>query len=187
MAQNCEVLDRQLFHALPKEIPKKINCLDSLGNKQGWWVDYSKKHNAIAQPDFLDTGIYVERYSYGLFKNNKKIGTWKLVNNVHLIYEEQESIYIYNNQSSTVHTRFLGENRDVIMNYNNDSTIIKAYSIFNKERDTICFACFKLKDRCTISYKKQYIKTTPFKNLDFELEKSYNELQNRVLRKTDHN
>ena len=95
-AQVCEEYDKTLFHMLPDTFPNKINCIDSIGLKQGWWIDYTLKHYSILKPNELAKGNdYVESYSYGKYKNNIKIGDWISVANTQSIYVTRKENYYY--------------------------------------------------------------------------------------------
>jgi hypothetical protein len=92
-SQTCEKYNRKLFHLLPATFPDSINCKDSYGRKQGWWIYYTVQYNPAEIPDVLEKGDYVEDYVYGQYKDDKKIGDWRTIANVHQIYERSIDNY----------------------------------------------------------------------------------------------
>ena len=101
-AQTCEHFDRKLFFAeYIREVTDDINCKDSLGKKQGWWIYYKVDHNDIADPDALDTGNYVEKFTYGKYRDDLKIGIWRTIFNVHLISVMRQDSFYYNKDTVT--------------------------------------------------------------------------------------
>ena len=176
-SQTCEELDRKLLHGLPNDFPNNINCKDIKGNKQGWWIIYSKSYNKKYKPDVLDTGIYVDEYSYGKFEDNKRIGKWKYINNVHSIYEYQTESYSYDKDTIIFKS---DDGREARVYYSPDSSIIKAITIICCEtkdtRDTICIECNKKKrqtNNCRMTYKNKLIKEFSIDKFETEMELSY--------------
>jgi hypothetical protein len=175
-SQTCESYNLKLFHDLP-ESPDKINCKDSIGQKQGWWIYYSKHYNPIVSLDELDTGEYVPSYSYGQYKDNRKIGIWRTINNVHHIYEINVEGYWYSNDTIMV-TSWHQPGQDLsTIYYNADSTKIKSLSVTHDGMDTICIKCDKNTEKvnevCEMTYRNIQIKTFSFDEFEMELEKSF--------------
>jgi len=169
-SQSCEGYNRKLFNRLPKNFPDSINCKDLLGKKQGWWIYYKVEYNPSDIPDELRQGEYVPEYVYGEYKDNKKIGTWITVFNVHLISEIREDIYYYSQDTSRVTSKFAYES-DVL--YLKDSTIIKSTTLAKNEKHPICIECDKIKNSCVLTYRKQRIKMFPFDKFDLEFEGTF--------------
>ena len=48
--QKCERYDKSLFLMLPKGFPDEINCIDTGGLKQGWWIWYKVEYNPVYIP-----------------------------------------------------------------------------------------------------------------------------------------
>jgi len=93
--QSCERYDKTLFRMLPNDFPDEINCIDSAGVKQGWWIKYKVEYNPVYIPDDLPKGHYVGSFSYGKYLDGKQIGDWKTINNRHQIYEVENKNYYY--------------------------------------------------------------------------------------------
>lgn len=125
-AQTCEKLDRNLLHFLP-EVPDTINCKDSFGKKHGWWVYYKVLYNdnRYDTPE-EDTGNHVQDYYYGKYKDGRKIGTWKKMNNVHLIYTIRTDSHFYNVDTLRVESLLASKQKSTRI-YIGDSAI-KAYN-----------------------------------------------------------
>ena len=176
-SQTCENFDRNLFHMLDKQVTNKINCKDSQGLKQGWWINYSTSYNSTYKPDELDTGIYVGSYIYGKYENSKRIGTWKTINNVHLIYALRTTDYYYSKDTILVTASFLdgGINKSRIY-YNADSTIIHSSS-YLVNGDTLNIKCEKNNspNSCLITYRDNLIKSFPKENFEIELYKTFSD------------
>jgi hypothetical protein len=173
-SQTCEKYNRKLFHSLPDTIPDSINCKDIFGKKQGWWIYYTVHYNPDKKPDYLEKGDYVFEYVYGQYKDDKKIGDWRTIANVHLIYERRVDNYYYGKDTILIKSEFAdrGWTKSMIY-YNSDSSIIRyTYSYENGLRD-ICIECDKNKKpyskSCVITYRKKLIKTFPYDQFKNEL------------------
>jgi hypothetical protein len=166
-AQKCEEYDKSLFHMLPDSLPDKINCIDSNGLKQGWWIDYKIRYNPVDRPDELAKGNYVDNYSLGKYKNSIKIGDWISVANVHLIYESRRDNYYYSTDTIMITSRFAsGES---VLYYNADSTIIKSSSLYAGEKFPICIECNKKSEigkECKMTYRDEKIKEFSFEQFE---------------------
>lgn len=174
-AQVCEDYDKSLFHMLPDTFPNKINCIDSIGLKQGWWINYTLKHYAILKPDELGKGnYYVESYSYGKYKNNIKIGDWILVANTQSIYVTRKENYYYAEDTIMVTVKS-GQKKSTLY-FNADSSIIKSISLSSGENFPICIECNKYSTtgkECTMTYRNENIKEFSFDHFDIEYDNSF--------------
>jgi hypothetical protein len=176
-AQNCEDFDKSLFHMLPDTFPNKINCIDSLERKQGWWINYTLKYNPIDKPDELAKGNYVESYSYGKYKNNLKIGEWISVANAHLVYVLRRDNYYYSEDTVLITSGFAnGGWNESTLYFNADSTIIKSTSLSPNEKFPICIECNRNGEKgkeCIMTYRNETIKFFSFDHFDMEFYSSF--------------
>jgi len=142
--QSCERYDKTLFNMLPDDFPDEINCIDSAGVKQGWWIKYKVEYNPVEMPDNLTKGNFVGSFNYGKYKDGKRIGDWKTINNRHVIYEVENKNYYYS--SDTVLITLTKASLNTKINYfNADSSIMiitePPYTVeFNKNKygNSIC-------------------------------------------------
>lgn len=153
---------------LSDNVPNEINCRDSSGRKQGWWIHYKVEYNPTIRPDYLDSGNYVADYSYGKYKDNKKIGRWVNVNNVHEVYASRiDSFY---NGKDTVGIYSSGWYFNTVVEYIKDSIIINSKRI--EKGDTIYIFCDKyygnINAACRMIYHDKVFKKFPY--ADFEKE-----------------
>lgn len=173
-AQQCEDYNKDLFHMLPDTFPNQINCVDSSGLKQGWWINYKIQYNPVDRPDVLEKGEYVNDYTFGRYKNGKKIGDWISVANVHLIYETRKDNFFYSEDTIMITSRFAsGES---ILYYNANSSIIKSRSLYTGERFPICIDCNKngvIGKECKMTYRDETIKEFPYKQFEMEFYGSF--------------
>ncbi len=173
--QNCETYKRNLFKLLPSELPDTLNCTDTNGKKQGWWLVYEVKINPARIPDELEAGEYVESYSLGKFLEDRKVGTWKTVQNVHQIFISRTDSFIYEPGSTTIISGYFdgGWNREEVT-YSNDG---KRMELTHQGADSefpiqvICDKSMPLDKQCTVNYRGQNITTFSFEN--FEIEKDF--------------
>jgi hypothetical protein len=165
-AQHCEDFDKGLFHMLPDTFPNKINCIDSLGLRQGWWIDYTLKYNPIDKLDRHTKGDYVENYSYGKYKDNFKIGDWISVANVHMIYITRKENYYYSADTIMITSGFAqGGWNESTLYFNADSSIIIATSLTPDVEFPICIDCNKngsTGKECVMKYRNEKIKEFPY-------------------------
>jgi hypothetical protein len=172
-AQPCEQFDRKLFHALRPEVPDNINCRDSLDRKQGWWIDYKIDYNSTFLPDELDTGYYVDQYTYGQYKNDQKTGRWITVNNVHMIYESKVDSFYNTGKVAGVWSKRPREKS--FLEYSTDSIFINA--LYIEERDTVYFSCDKRRPKkecaCETRYHGKTVKQFPLADFDIEFMVAY--------------
>lgn len=175
-AQNCETFNRELFRMLPKDVPNEINCVDSLGRKQGWWIYYKIEYNPDDIPDVQKKGYYVYDYYCGKYNENKKTGEWIRVNNNHLIYISMTESYYYSRDTILVNYEGFIDRRSSLY-FNNDSTIINFFSVDDYYKDTICIECRrknnKVVNNCKLYYQNKLMKSFPYKNLEFEIDKAW--------------
>jgi hypothetical protein len=173
-AQQGEHFDKGLFHMLPDTFPDKINCIDSNGLKQGWWIDYKLEYNPVDRADVLAKGNYVDHYSFGKYKNNLRIGDWISVANVHLIYETRRDNYYYSKDTIMISSRFVSGNSTLF--FNADSSIIKSRSLCADEKFPICIECYKENatgKECKMTYRDEKIKEFPLEQFDMEFYGSF--------------
>jgi hypothetical protein len=177
IAQRCEDTDKRLFHLLPDTIPGKINCVDSIGFKQGWWIDYTLKYNPVEIPDVLPKGDYVEDYSFGNYKDNIKTGDWISVANVHLIHVTRKDNYFYSKDTIIVTSGFEGGGwNESQLYFNSDSSIIKSSSLSPDEKYPVCIECNKnvMKGKeCLMTFRNEKIKDFPIERFDMEFYSSF--------------
>jgi hypothetical protein len=100
--QDCITIDRSLFHMLSSEVGDTVNCTDVKGLKQGWWLEFKLDYHEEREPDIHDTGIYVDEYRYGKYENDKPIGEWLTIYNVHLIFVTHVDSFSYRGDSTFV-------------------------------------------------------------------------------------
>jgi hypothetical protein len=177
IAQRCEDFNKRLFHRLPDSFPDKINCIDSNGYKQGWWINYTLKYNPVDKPDELPKGDYVENYSYGKYQDNMKIGDWISIANVHLIYLTSKENYYYSKDTILITSGFAnGGWNESTLYFNADSSIIKSTSLSPNDKFPICIECNKnrLKGKeCTMTYRNNKIKEFSYDQFDLEFSRSF--------------
>jgi len=176
-AQQCEDFNKSLFHMLPDTFPNQINCVDSSGHKQGWWINYVVKYNPVDKPEELAKGDYVEDYSYGKYKDNLKVGDWISVANVHMLYIIRRDNYYYSEDTIMVTSRIAhyGGNETTIL-YNADSTVIQSTSLSTNDKYPVCIACNKKgkkEKECRMTYRNAMIKEFPFDQFEFEFSGTY--------------
>lgn len=140
-AQQCETYAKELFHMLPKDFPKTVNCIDSNNQKQGWWIEYRMLHNPLHGFNIYPRGNYVEAYNYGEYKNDHKIGHWKRVSNVHSIYVADIENY------------YLGQDTILITSYNPLRGNVEWTKYYNADSSIICFTKYLNKEGRQIQLK----------------------------------
>ncbi len=154
---------------LSTSVPDNINCKDSSGKKQGWWIYYKVDSNPSEIPDVLSVGNYVDRYSYGKYENDKKAGKWTEVFNVHLICERRVDLFYNKKDTVSVYSTFADMGQfESIVDYIKDSSIITAKRMSNN--DTMYIYCnknnTKKNEACKMIYHNKTIKKFPY--TDFE-------------------
>ncbi len=140
-AQQCETYAKELFHMLPKDFPKTINCTDSNNQKQGWWIEYRTYPNPVRASHFCSNKNYVDAYNYGEYKNGVKIGDWKRVSNVHSIYVADIENY------------HLGKDTTLITSYNPLRGNVEWTKYYNADSSIICFTKYLNKEGRQIQLK----------------------------------
>ena len=159
-SQNCESYNRKLFNSIPDNFPDSINCKDAYGKKQDWWIYYTLRFNPIDKPNELEKGDYVQSYIYGKYRDGKKIGDWRTIENVHQIYERRIDNYYYSKDTLLIKSGFWerGWNESMIY-YNADSSIIKYTINYDKGLKDISIECDKNKEpnstNCIMTYRKK--------------------------------
>lgn len=173
--QKCETFDRELFHMLPEQFPDTVNCVDKNEQKQGWWLIYKIKHNPINIPDELEKGDYVKNYSYGQYKDDRKIETWKLVENVHQVYERKIDRFYYSKDSIVINSAYADQGwHETKTFYNADSSIIQYSHLLPKEKYPIVINCDKTLPTgkgCIMTYRETELKKFPIDR--FEIERKF--------------
>ncbi len=182
--QNCQTFDRSLFNNLQGGIPELINCTDSNGVKQGWWIYYAEQYNRVEKPDELGVGKYVDSYTCGRYINGKKVGKWESINNVHFIYKTRVDSFYYSVDTTYIYSDFLKAGRNKSSCYfTNDSSNFHYTQLYQEEEYPMKIDCNKdLREgeECSVFYRNVKIKTFPigivgliidFLNNEYEREK----------------
>ena len=153
---------------------KIINCIDSLGHKQGNWEIYKKKiiessYNGLGSKKGCHYSEKIELIpiAKGNFKDNKKIGTWDYYHKKdHSIFIEKQ--ITYKPDGSIVEENLL---ENFLLEFNSDSSIVKGYYYVNQ--DSIFINC--LNNKCILSLSDgSELNSFPFEdypNLEYELYK----------------
>jgi hypothetical protein len=175
-AQKCEIYDRSLFNMLPEKFPEIINCVDEFGLKQGAWIQYKVSFNSYDFPDELARGRYVEKYSYGYYQDNYKLGVWEEVFNVHLIWVSRRDSFYFDEDSNHIKVNIFGEHKKPIetTKYNSDSTIISYSCLTAREKfstEIICNTNLELDTSCVLMYRGNKIRNFSWSNFELEKEK----------------
>ncbi len=131
---------------------KKRNCVDSIGQKQGYWEEEGKWYSGNGDNITLyrppgrygtDGDPYFYRITgYGYYKNNKKINKWIYYYKGDDYTKIENKITYFDNGDKLV------ENYESAIQYNNDSSDISGYVLFGN--DSIDLKC-KTK-HCGFSY-----------------------------------
>jgi hypothetical protein len=139
-----------------------INKTDSLGQKQGLWINYDMFFNSICSA--LSTGqsdTCFRRISSGQYFDNKKIGEWK--------YYDDGGCYILVKRTVTFNPdRSMVEinlRNYVVTSYSADSTLVT--SVITAPSDTVSIAC-KDQKFCITSAHNIELKKFDYKYLDYE-------------------
>jgi hypothetical protein len=141
-------------------MPDDINCIDAQGRRQGWWIAYKVHYNPKRIPDELDSGNYVDHYTFGEYQNNKKTGAWKKIENVHQVYIRRVDSFYYSGDTARVVSNYMdGGFVSSRVEYIKDSSIIN--SVTYNEKDTVYINCKKKKD-CTMSHQRKIFKRFPY-------------------------
>ena len=179
-SQSCDTL-KFTFSLLPIDIPE-WNCIDSLGRKQNWWInfrtrEFEKKSLLVGQPNKI--GEVVDNYSYGKYYNDKRIGKWEYIHNggCYVIVTKTEN-YFDDGSIEVVYN----EGKEKV-NYNADSSLIKCVLEFNT--DSIIIICDEndLPVDCRAIYQGRVFKQFSRHYLEFEMERVKIEILERELRK----
>lgn len=134
-AQKCETYNRKLFKTLPKDFPNQINCIDSLGKKQGSWIVYELKYNSINTSEKRAGEFYVSQYEYGKYINDRKTGLWITSINTHMLFNAEYLYYSYSGD-----TTFISD-KSTVKNIGDSTVIIK-----NKTSTTQLFFSYRNND-----------------------------------------
>lgn len=157
---------------LPKNYPDKINCYDKNKIKQGYWIEYDLKFNPEEEPGILKQGDYVESYSFGRYVDNKKVGTWKTIENIHLVYEQRKDSFYYAKDSIIVISEFSdGGFKKSNLFLNADSTIIIYKEGYLDDNFLMTISCNKnriMSKQCVLSYREYIFKYFPFNEIEQE-------------------
>ncbi len=184
IGQNCATFDRSLFNNLQGGIPELINCTDSNGVKQGWWIYYAEHYNRVEKPDELGVGKHVDSYTCGRYVNGKKVGIWESINNVHLIYKTRVDSFYYCVDTTYIYSDFLNAGRNKSScHFTNDSSYFLYTPLYQGEEYPMKIDCNKnlpADEECNLFYRGIKIKTFPigivgliidFLNNEYEREK----------------
>jgi len=173
-SQKYHKFNRELFHLLPNDLPDSINCIDLNGQMQGWWIDYALSYSSGDKSTCVPKGHYVEEYSYGKYKDNRKIGDWRTISNIHFVMETKHENYYYNTDTIIIRTNFF--DYKTILYFNSDSSIV-SYTYINRQgQKEICIECDINKipkdSNCLMTYKSKFIKAFPYNKFETEVYKS---------------
>lgn len=155
-SQTCDSLNVS-FATLPLEFPQKANCIDSFGQKQGWWVYYNLYET---QPEKINSKPRAKYYFYGQYLDNSKIGLWEYVSAL----DDMISIYkteLFDKDSSVTVTNYAERS---ITKYNSDSShVISFMTIYP---DTFCIECNRHYNtkvgNCLLKYKEHILLSFSF-------------------------
>lgn len=182
-AQKCEMFREELFRGLPNDIPNEINCVDSLGRKQGWWIYYeieqgkdSAEYNQNGPKCGLSLDInygdYVSYYKLGKYVDGNKAGRWYEISNRFYSFPSNEENYYYS--KDTILIKYINSHEETTLYFNSDSTIIKSKTIY-LDKDSICIECRrknkKTENNCKLYYQNKLMKSFPYKDFEFEFDK----------------
>jgi len=163
-AQVCESWDRNLFKILPDSIPEFINCIDSNGLKQGWWIYYKVEENLDGSKEDYPKGLYIEKYLLGRYRNHLKLGEWMEVHNVHTIFIASRTRYYYAKDTLLVtKKRFLSDELSIL--YNADSSVIKSEVYSRSSNHPVIIDCDKNREvgkECTTTYRGEVLHVFPY-------------------------
>ena len=131
-------------------------------------------------PNQFEKRAYVKNYSFGQYKNNKKIGRWSYIyNGGDYTYEAKSEEYL---QDGSVKRIENGEK--TITSYSPDSSRINSITVFSL--DTICIDCSKKSKitfpYCKMTFKKSVIKTFSKDKFEEERENVLNGFYLREVR-----
>ena len=157
---------------LPAEVPNQINCLDSLNQKQGWWIDYKIQYNPTKIPEALDSGYYVDHYQCGEYLNNEKIGVWRKIQNVHQISWYRIDSFIETPDYKLVITDFPNGIKEEKFELLNNDTLEYYSKVFTRKSNfPFEISCIKKEspqNQCTTKFKGVVLNVFPLENLDYE-------------------
>jgi hypothetical protein len=141
----------------------ELNFTDSLGFKQGIWINYkliiNKYNSELLRTEVTDTSLI--KTSSGEYKNNKKIGKWEY-------YDTEcygcgvEKIETHNPDGTVEEIKYSRLCKTI---YNADSSIVQSI-VFSIEKDTVSINC--IDKNCVAKYKSHILKEFPLKQLDIE-------------------
>lgn len=180
-AQKCETYRKELFRGLPKDIPNEINCVDSLGRKQGWWIYYTIE-NGKDSAEYFQNGpscgtYYSDHVSYckiGRYLDGNKIGIWNEISTHFFGFPLNQESYYYS--KDTVLIKYLTFDEETSVYFNSDSTKVKSKTIYYSTKDSVCIECRrknkKKENNCKLYYQNKLIKSFPYKDFEFEFDKT---------------
>ena len=179
-SQKCDTL-KFTSPFLPSDFPDEVNCLDSLGRKQEWWINFRTRQYDLQSPLSGQPSAIaevVEDYSYGKYFNDKKIGKW------------QYAISGCANYIVKTENYFEDGSHEVISNgsrvrYNSDSSEIECKVEIDPDSVTILCKESNLIMACSAIYRGNVIKQFPFKDLEFEIDR-LKMFQNKIRKGNSH-
>jgi hypothetical protein len=153
-----------------------INKIDSIGQKQGLWLNYEMFFNSPCSAlSSKQSDTCFRQLSRGHYFNNKKIGRWEYYNDGGC-YFSLERTETFNPDGSMVEIKFLNY---VVTEYSPDSSLVT--STIRTASDTISVTC---QDRrfCIASVHGIEFKQFDFEYLDYEQSKiSSDEYRREIL------
>lgn len=159
--QTCDTIDGQ-----------QINCIDSNGQKQGFWKERKKilLYSSYSGLGSKEGCQYKEVYRYlpgaeGQYKDNKKTGTWKFYgDNEHLISVEKEITF---GENGTVKEENFRDSS--VIEFNKDTSVVTGYIYYNG--DTINLKCIDKKCTFKLNPNREIstFEITDFNKFDYEL------------------
>lgn len=138
----------------------QLNQIDSLGNRQGLWINYSMfiypKDSAISTVK-PDTGF--KKISRGSYLNDQRIGLWEFYDD-HGCTRTTKRIIKYSKDGSVEETKYW---RSTITRYSPDSSLVTSTVNFNEQ--IMIVNCHK-KTECIATYKGKELKRFDYRYLD---------------------
>jgi len=139
------------------------NRIDSLGRKQGFWVNYTMFFNSTCSDlSTEESDTCFQRFSSGQYINDNKIGRWNYYQDAGC-FIDFDRIEIYNEDGSVMETNC--KYRNCTTYYSPDSSNVTSVIIISN--DTINIKC-KDKKTCIATIDNKELIKFDFDRLDFE-------------------
>lgn len=178
--QTCDTINGRL-----------INCVDSLGRRQGKWETLKKtivsgSYSGYGNKDgcqYIENSVW-QPIVIGQYKDNKKVGIWE-----YIVWEGYDNSWVEKNITYYDNGSIIESNRSYnsVIEFNKDSSVVEGFTIH--DRDSIYITCtnkmcvFKLNsDKKIISF--QY---TDYEKFEYELLCLTLGIYNREIMKTKTN